>query len=74
MMELGLARQWQTLALMSHLPLIQVWIVSNEGELGWIKNIAPGIFANSLSATCLFGRCSALISWNTLRINPWGHL
>lgn len=73
-MEFGLAQQWQRWALMSRLPLIEVWIMSNEGELGWIKNTAPGIFANSLSATCLFGHRSALIWWNTLRINPWGHL
>jgi len=45
MMEFGLAQQWQTLALMSHLPLIEVSIMSNEGELGWMKDIAPGIFA-----------------------------
>lgn len=74
MTEFGLAQQLQTLALMSRLPLREVWIMSNEGELGWIKNIAPGIFANNLSATCHLGHCSALIWWNTLRINPWGHL
>lgn len=61
MTEFGLAQQLQTLALMSRLPLREFWIISNEGELGCIKNIAPGIFANNLSATCHLGHCSALI-------------
>lgn len=47
MMEFVLPQQWQTLALMSNLPLIEIWIGSHEGELGWMKNMAPGIFAFS---------------------------
>lgn len=47
MMEFGLAQQWQTLELMSDLLLIEIWVGSHEGELGWIKNMAPGIFAFS---------------------------
>lgn len=61
MMEFGSAAQGQTLALVSHQPLIEVWAMSSEGELCWIKYTAPGTFANNLSVTCPFGHCSALI-------------
>lgn len=44
MMEFGLTQQRQTLALMLHLPLIEVWIMSTEGELGWIKEYSTWHF------------------------------